>query len=111
MVASTAVLAVTALAGCGGGDDASAAKEDSEKVVKEWVTAAVERDGGKYCDSLSKDLLEQITSAQSDAAKTKCEELVKKDSPQLPLRVSIKPGKASETLPRPRSRYRRPPSR
>ena len=34
--------------------------------------------------SLSKDLLEQITSAQSDAAKTKCEELVKKDSPQLP---------------------------
>lgn len=97
MVASTAVLAVTALAGCGGGDGASAAKEDSEKVVKDWVTAAVERDGGKYCDSLSKDLLEQITSAQSDSAKTKCEELVKNDSPQLPLRVSIKPGKASET--------------
>jgi hypothetical protein len=96
MLASTAVLAVTALVSCGGGG-ASAAKEDSEKVVKDWVTAAVERDGGKYCESLSKDLLEQITSAQSDSAKSKCEELVEKDSPQLPLRVSIKPGKASET--------------
>lgn len=97
LIASTAVLAVTALASCGGGGGASAAKKDSEKVVKEWVTAAVDRDGAKYCKALSKDLLEQITSAQSDAAKTKCESLVKKDDPKLPLRVSIKPGKASET--------------
>ncbi|MBA3358668.1 MAG: hypothetical protein H0U20_04335 [Thermoleophilaceae bacterium] len=97
ILASTAVLAVTALASCGGGGGASAAKDDSEKVVKDWVTAATERDGAKYCKQLSKDLLEQITSAQSDSAKTKCENLVKKDDPKLPLRVTIKPGKASET--------------
>ena len=108
---SAAVLAVTALAGCGGGDGAFAAKEDSDKVVKDWVTAAVERDGGKYCDSLSKDLLEQITSAQSDSAKTKCEELVKNDSPQLPPRVSIKPGKASETAATTTISVQAPPSR
>jgi len=96
-LASTAALAVTALASCGGGGGASAAKEDSEKVVKDWVTSAVERDGGKYCKVLSKDLLEQITSAQSDSAKTKCESMVKKNDAKLPLRVTIKPGKASET--------------
>ncbi len=96
MLASTSVVAAIALAGCGG-SDASSAKKDSEKVLKEWVTAAVDRDGGKYCKVLSKDLLEQVTSAQSDSAKTKCEEMVKNDSSKLPLRVSIKPGKASKT--------------
>jgi len=34
---SSAVLAVIALAGCGG-SDASTAKKDSEKMVKDWVS-------------------------------------------------------------------------
>ena len=82
-------------AGCGG--SASTSKEDSEKVVKQWVTAAVEQDGAGYCKALSKDLLEKVTGAQSDKAKTKCEDLVKRRSTKLPLLVAVQPGRATKS--------------
>jgi len=57
----------------------------------------VEQDGAKYCDALTQNLMEQITGAKGARAKTKCEQLVKKGNPKLPLRVTIKPGAATKT--------------
>ena len=94
-------LAAMALAACGGsGGDQGGAKTQSEKdayqVTSDVVKAAAEQDGKKYCESLTLDLLERTAEAESDAANKQCEQQVKAGSGKLPLRVSIKPGQASE---------------
>jgi hypothetical protein len=86
-------VAVIAAVGCGsGGGSSSDTKTESQDVIKSWITAAVEQDGTKYCESFTKDALEKLTSAQSDQAMSKCEQLVK----DKPLRVFVAPGTATE---------------
>ncbi len=88
-------VATTAVAGCGESSP-SESKKVSKNVLTDWVASAVEQDGAKYCDALTQDLMEQITGAKGARAKTKCEQLVKKGNPKLPLRVTIKPGTATK---------------
>jgi hypothetical protein len=69
-------LAVIALAlgGCGGGDS----EGDAARVVREYFTAANERDADKYCDELVTDaFLQQTTLATGDGARRECREQLK----------------------------------
>lgn len=88
--------AVAAVAGCGESSP-SKSKQVSKNVLTEWVSSAVDQDGPKYCDALTKNLIEKLTAATGDKAKKKCEQLVKQGDPKLPLRVTIKSGKATKT--------------
>ena len=91
-------IAVVAVAGCGGSSSSSESKADSQQAVKDWITAAVEQDGKKYCGLMTKDLLEKTTGAQSDQAMKKCEDAVKsKKGSQLPLSIYVQPGAAGKT--------------
>jgi hypothetical protein len=89
-------LAAMAAAGCGE-TTSSDSKKASKSALQEWVTAAAAGDGAKYCEMLTKNLLETITAAKGDQATTKCETRVKQSSPKLPLLVSVKSGKATKT--------------
>ncbi len=70
--ALAACVAVLALAGCGGGND----KEDAEGVVRDIAQATNDKDGGKFCDLVTEDLLEQSTGATGDRAKDACEKQI-----------------------------------
>ena len=90
MRVSTAALAAAAvgLTGCGGGGSA----KDADKVVKDWITAGVEKDGEKFCDLMTTDFLEKSTGQQSNAAKKRCEDQVKSGSGNFAVKLNV--GKA-----------------
>ena len=101
MLAAAVSLTVVILAGCGssGGNQGGAKtqpQKDAYQATSDFVKAAVDQDGKKYCDALTLDLLESTTNAQSDAAKKKCEQQVKSGARNLPLRVSVDPGRATD---------------
>jgi len=63
------LVAVLALAACGGGNDEDQAKD----TVRQFFTALEDKDAGKLCDDLlSKDFIEQITGATGDRAGKEC---------------------------------------
>jgi hypothetical protein len=98
LAALSALLAI-ALAGCGssGGSSQEGTKGDAQKAVRDWLTAAVDEDGAKYCGLITKDMLEKMTGEQSDQAQTKCEDLVKsKSGSQLPISIFVEAQSASE---------------
>ena len=67
------LVAVLALAACGGND-----KEDAEQAVKDFVTATNDRDADKLCDDLfSEDFIEQATGSTGDKAKDTCKQQFK----------------------------------
>jgi len=67
------VLAVLAVAGCGGSD-----KDDANQAVRNFIKANNERDADKLCDDLlSKDFIEQATGATGGRARTVCKQQFK----------------------------------
>jgi hypothetical protein len=67
--APVVLLAVAALAGCGGGDE----KEEVEATVREFVRATNEGDGQAFCEELvTREFLEQSTGATGDNAAENC---------------------------------------
>lgn len=70
--ATAACLALAALSGCGGGND----KEDAEQVVRDIADATSDSDGGKFCDLVTDQFLEQSTGAKGDKAKDACKKQV-----------------------------------
>jgi len=67
------LLAVLAVAGCGGGDDRS----DVEGVVKDFAKAVSESDGKTFCNELvTRDYLEKTVGATGDNAVEQCEKQI-----------------------------------
>jgi hypothetical protein len=64
------VIAVAALAGCGGDDT-----EEVEGTVREFVRATAQRDVDKFCEELvTQQFLEQTTGATGDKAEGACKQ-------------------------------------
>lgn len=70
--AVAACLAVAALAACGGKSD----KEEAEDVVRGIAEATNDSDGGKFCDLVTEQFLEQSTGAKGDEAKDACKKQI-----------------------------------
>jgi hypothetical protein len=65
------LLAVLALAACGGGNDAS----DARQTVRDFVTATNARDGDELCGHLlTRDYMEKATGATGGAAEKACKQ-------------------------------------
>src|SRR6266511_430663 len=68
------LLAAGAVGACGGGND----KSDAEQTVKDFVKAANDRDGDKFCGQLvTQEFLEQSTGATGDKAEDACKQQLK----------------------------------
>ena len=67
------VVALVALAGCGGG---GSDKDDANDVVRGVVDATIEKDGDKFCDLVTEQFLEQTTGAKGDKAKDACKKQI-----------------------------------
>lgn len=64
------LLALVALAGCGGND-----KKDAENTVREFIQATNHRDAKKLCEKLlSQSFIEQTTGANGDRARSACKQ-------------------------------------
>ena len=105
MIRVAAVFAALAVVvtGCQVGEDPTASKgsksgaaggssteKDAATSVTDWLTAAVDLDGKKYCGQLTVDLQEQLTGSQSDQATQRCERAVSSAvAGRLPLRIAV----------------------
>jgi hypothetical protein len=66
---AAALVAVLALAACGGGND----EDEAKKTVEQFFTALEKKDTGKLCDDLlTKGFIEQTTGATGDRAEKEC---------------------------------------
>jgi hypothetical protein len=78
------MLAALAMAGCGGEDD----EAEAERVLRDYVKAANDRDADKFCGDLATDeLVEQITGATGDTARDQCRRLL--DATQEGLSIEL----------------------
>jgi ABC-type glycerol-3-phosphate transport system substrate-binding protein len=66
------LVAVLALAACGGGSD----KDDAEQTVQDIASATNDSDGDKFCDLVTTEFLEQTTGAKGDKAKDACKKQI-----------------------------------
>ena len=74
----------------GGRSGNSANEKQAEQTVRQWLTAAVDQDGKKYCQQLTVRYLEKLTNARSDKAKRRCERLVTStEDTELPLEIAV----------------------
>lgn len=90
----TTVVASLALTACGGG---ASKADEADKVVHDWIAAAAKKDGKKFCELMTVDLLETSTGQQSDEAKTTCETQVKSGKGDFPVKFTIqKPTKKEQ---------------
>ncbi len=84
-VGSIAVAAVGVMA-CG----KSAEKpQQADKVVRDWIAAAANKDGKKYCGLMTPKLLQSVTAQPAATAKKTCQNEIKAGTGDYPFQFAI----------------------
>ena len=81
LLVGAAALGTLGIAGCGGGDS-------DEDQINETIETAFTSDDPELCDSITQDLLEELTSETGEEALQQCEEQVGETEPNESVEIS-----------------------
>jgi hypothetical protein len=83
---STLAISVLALGAC---EQPVQEPRQGDRVVRDWIAAAVDKDGQTYCGLMTPRLLQQTTGQSGEAAKKTCERQIKAGAGDYPFQFEI----------------------
>ncbi|MDQ3850413.1 MAG: hypothetical protein M3296_07355 [Actinomycetota bacterium] len=87
-ITAVATIGVAAL-GVSACEKAAQKPQEADKVVRDWIAAAANKDGKKYCGLMTPQLLQSITTQTGKMAKKTCEDQIKAGTGDYPFQFAI----------------------